>query len=108
MKVKGKLGFVALVFWFWSPPSYSGVFGPSNWAECILEEVPGIQNDRAATMAAIKCNKEFSYRESIEKRKPIFGVKTAPECVLKHGKGTVSPKAARFITAACHKLYPSD
>ena len=37
----------------------AGLFGPSNYGECILESMKGVSSDRAAAMVAIACRKEF-------------------------------------------------
>ncbi len=42
-----------------STESSAGWFGPSNYAECILESMKGVTSDRAATLVARSCREKF-------------------------------------------------
>ena len=88
------------------PMSAFGFFGPSNFWECILDEMPGVKNDPAAIEVLRKCRNEFPSNASVEKKSPIFGVKTAGECVIENGKDVSSNRGAKLIRAACYNLYP--
>ena len=85
--------------------TFAGVFGPSNYWECILDEMPGVKNDPAAIEVIKKCRNDFSITSEVEKKLSIFGVKTAGECVLKYGRDISSPQGAKFVQAACYRLY---
>ncbi len=39
--------------------THAGLFGPSNYEECILENMKGVQSDVAAKMIASICRKKF-------------------------------------------------
>ncbi len=84
------------------------MFGPSNFWECILDEMPGVKNDPAAIEVIRKCQKEFSTTAEVEKKSPIIGIKTAGECVLEYAKDVSSPRGAKLIRAACYTLYPRE
>lgn len=88
--------------------TFSGVFGASNYFECILEEMPGVKNDAAAMEIARKCAKKHSPITEVEYKSPIFGVKTAGECVLKYAKNISSPQGAARVKVSCYKLYPDQ
>ena len=101
----------ALLFLFaaWAANSHADLFGPSNYWECILEEIPGVANDPAASFVINKCVEEFpDTEEDYEKKKPLWGVKTAPECVIEYGKDTISPVGVKIILGACYRLYPKE
>ena len=85
--------------------TFPGVFGASNFWECILDEMPGIKNDPAAIEVKKKCRKKFPNIVEVKKKSSIFGVKTAGECVLKYGKDISSPRGAKLVRTACYRLY---
>ena len=98
--------FLTIVLVFFLPIStFPGVFGASNFWECILDEMPGVRNDITAIEVRRKCIKKFPNTTEVKKKSPIFGVKTASECVLKYGKDVSSPKGAKLVRAACYRLY---
>lgn len=86
--------------------AFPGILGPSNYWECILDEMPGVKNDPAAIEVIRKCRKEFpNSSNDVEKKSSIVGVRTAGECVREYGKDVSSPMGAKGIQAACYKLY---
>jgi len=50
-----------------STPSYAGLFGPSNYDECILDSMKGVTSDVAARLVARSCRKQFP---RIQKKAP--------------------------------------
>jgi hypothetical protein len=86
--------------------TFAGLFGASNFYECILDEMPGVKNDPAAREVIIECREDFPKNSQVEKKSPIFGIKTAGECVLEYGKDVASPLGARYVQGACYNLYP--
>jgi len=87
----------------------SSAFGSDNFWDCILDDMPDVKNDAAATEIIKMCNNKFPARSSIkEKRTPFWGVKTAGECVIEDSKNVTSPLGAKYIRAACYQLYPRD
>jgi len=98
----------ALMVLLLSISAFAGLFGPSNYWECILEEMPGVKNDIAAIEVIRKCRKEFPTTAKVKKKSPIIGIKTAGECVLEYAKDVSSPGGAKWIRAACYRLYPRE
>ncbi len=80
-------------------PAMAGLFGPSNKWECILEEMPGTQNNVAAVSIRRSCDTRFS--EQGKWSKSFFGPKTFDECVAKYAKNTLSKTAVINIRMAC-------
>ena len=88
--------------------AFAGLFGPSNYWECILEEMQGVKNDPAAIEIIRKCRNEFPITAEVKKKSPIIGIKTAGECVIEYAKDVSSPLGAKYIRAACYRLYPRE
>lgn len=80
----------------------------ANFATCILDKMPEVQNDTAATL---------TYRACIEKHPAFFAdvaqgsgrgwfsFKDGTDCILKKGAKTASPRAAQIIMMSCRRLY---
>lgn len=89
-------------------PATAGLLGPSNFWECVLEKMPGVQNDPVAYQIAADCNTRFPNPPEIsgkDKVGGLFSVPHAPECVIRYAKNTRSNFGAQLITAACYQLY---
>lgn len=87
-----------------------GLFGPSNFWECVLDKMPGSQNELAAKLAARHCGQKFPGGAThqvapSDKVGHWLGRPTAMDCFSKHGKTVASDWASRVIYAACHQLY---
>jgi len=101
-------------FWLFLIPfnAYAGMFGPSNFWECILDEMPGVKNDAVAIAIQGKCRKKFpttaNYITEIKKKSSVFGPKTANECVIKYAENVSSQRGAGLIRSACYRLYPRE
>lgn len=48
-------------------PASAGLFGPSNYDECILEHLKGVSSDVGARMVAEACRKKFPPKKPAEK-----------------------------------------
>lgn len=83
----------------------AGFFGPSNYHECILDEMPGTKNNIVAREIRRKCSKDFPSQGAITKKSSLFGVDTAGECIIKYGEDVSSKHAASSIRRACRNLY---
>jgi hypothetical protein len=55
-------------------PVHAGIFGPSTYEECILENMKGVQSDRAAILIHRVCRKQFPE----EKKTPRQAIKNIP------------------------------
>ena len=54
----------------------AGLFGPSNYEECVLENVKGVGSDIGARMVAAACAKQFPQPKSAERSAPAAPVPT--------------------------------
>ncbi len=83
----------------------AGIFGPSNYWECVLENISGTQSDNAARAIIRNCNEKFSGDESIEKKSNWFGPSNRDECIIEYGKNVSGKFSSRLLIAACNRLY---
>jgi hypothetical protein len=94
---------------FLSPYVNAGIFGECNYYECILDKMPGVENDVAAYQISRVCSSKCT--DMSEKNKTSFGFSgkmTASKCAVKYAKKTQSEVGARIITRACYSLYPKE
>lgn len=90
---------IALIL-LWPSSAFSGILGPSNYWECILEEMRTVKNDPTAIEVIKKCRKKFPNSSMMEKKSPIIGGKTAGECVRDYDKDVSSPMGAKAVQIA--------
>lgn len=85
---------------------YSWLSGPDNWPECILEQMPGVQNNYAAGAVIQNCTRDFGAPQTEQNNYNGNGrYKSGDLCVIETAKDTTSDLAARVIYASCHMLY---
>jgi len=99
---------IFLIFIAFPVTAPAGIFSSSNFYECILDDMPGTENDQVAAQIFLKCKKEHPNKSNIKKKSSIFGIKTRSECILKYGKSTASKLGVANISNACYKLYPKQ
>ncbi|GAB2531219.1 hypothetical protein [Simplicispira piscis] len=93
---------LALAFAFASP-AFAG-----NYAECIIDKMPGVANDTAATAVYQMCKSEYPGTiNSVPQGsgRGMFSFKSGAECTAKKAGDTRSNQAAHMIGVACRKLY---
>lgn len=93
-----------------TPAPQPGFFGPSNYWECILDTVPGTQNDVVGANLIVQCAKKFPKQSLVAEKDKVgglFSVPTKDDCLMKYAKNTPSSLAAKAIYAACYQLYYS-
>ncbi len=85
-----------------APPAW-GAPSPSNYPECLLQELPGADNDVIARHIAASCAQRFP---------TAFGAPPSPgrfpdgrSCVLVVTKDTKSALAATLLERSCFALY---
>lgn len=86
----------------------AGLLGPSNYFECILDKMPGAQNDPIAASVAQACWREFPNAPPIapkDKVGGLFSVPHAPDCLMRYAKDVRSNFGAQQIAIACNELY---
>lgn len=90
-------------------PSEAALFGPGNYAECLLENLPGVRNDVAVTEIVRKCLSEFPEAfDGVKPRTSIFGRQTWSECTLNYSKDIGAERGAALVRSACRRLYPPE
>jgi hypothetical protein len=104
----GSAGTVAIVLGcFLSLRATAGLFGPSNYWECILEHGRGVKNDFAAYAVIRKCRKDFPDSPDPERKPSFFGPKTVDDCIVEYGKDVIGEVGEDLINRACKQRYPS-
>lgn len=79
-----------------------------NFAECLLDKLPGLQNDNAAYAAVQVCDAKYPGRfDSIPQGdgRGVFSFDSGAECALEKSGSTRSRVAAFQIRHACNRLY---
>ena len=80
----------------------------ANYATCLLDKLPGVQNDATAYAAAQLCTSKHPERyDSIAQGsgRGLFSYESGAECALDKGADTLSSSAAGQIRVACNRLY---
>lgn len=90
-----------------------GMASAANYATCLLDELPGIQNDSAAAAAVQHCASKYPGRwqtVSQGEGRGLFGYESGAECAVRKAGDTRSLEAAGIIRNACNHLYdrPKD
>jgi hypothetical protein len=79
-----------------------------NFAECLLDKLPGVQNNNSAGAAYQVCSARYPERYAgVEQGsgRGFFGFDSGAECALKKARNTHSQNAAGMIRVACNRLY---
>lgn len=87
---------------------HSGNALAENFADCILDKMPGTANAPAAFAVSRSCSADYpSQYYAIEKGSGLgwFGFNTPEECIIKKSRDTVQQNAAMGIAVACRCLY---
>ena len=50
--------------------AYAGLFGPTNYHECILEEMPGVKNDQVVRSISMECSEKYPVVKKQIAKKP--------------------------------------
>lgn len=80
----------------------------ANYATCLLDKLPGVQNTPAAYAAAKICLAKYPTGfDGVQQGSGIgfFSYASGAECALEKASETQSNHAARMIMGACNKLY---
>lgn len=88
--------------------SFSCLAQAGNFATCLLDELPGVQNNNAAGAAYQVCSARYPERyDGVEQGsgRGFFGYESGAECALKKARDTHSQSAAGMIRVACNRLY---
>lgn len=79
----------------------------ANFATCILDKMPGTQNDVAAQAIYQVCNSKHGGLQTVAQGsgRGLFGYDSGAECTAKKSSDTRSNQAAHMIGMACRRLY---
>jgi len=83
----------------------------ANMATCLLDKLPGTQNDVAAQAVFQVCSGEHPGGIQAVPQgdgRGMLGFKSGPECTVKRASDTRSTRAAELIGMACRRLYDED
>lgn len=106
MKVLSFLLISLLVFTV--PSTTNAFFGSKTHDECILDRMPGVQNNRAASEIRRACHNKYPKAAEPKRRLGIFGPKNYEECMLEHLTGDESDWAVNYIRSSCRRIFPRD
>lgn len=59
MRARKFTWFIVLMAFIWVSPASAGLFGPSNYDECVLNSMKGVTSDMAARLIAKSCRDKF-------------------------------------------------
>lgn len=82
-----------------------------NFAECILDRMPGAQNDAVAGAIYRACLSEHpGGLDSVKQGsgRGFFGYDSGNECIIKKGEKIASRIGGNLLTGSCNKLYDPD
>lgn len=99
-------GYCAAICLLLSSQAWAG-----NFAECILDKMPGVNNDVAASVVWRSCSSEHPGGiESVKQGsgRGLFGYADGAACTIKRASSTPSVRAAQMINSACRKLYDEN
>ncbi|MEQ6329072.1 hypothetical protein VLF92_12175 [Pseudomonas chengduensis] len=93
--------------------SLSGLAQAGNFATCLLDELPSVQNNNAAGAAYQVCSAKYPERYAGVAQgsgRGFWGYESGAECALKKARDTRSQDAAGMMRVACNRLYdrPKD
>jgi hypothetical protein len=80
----------------------------ANYATCLLDKLPGTQNDVAAIASMQVCLSKYpSGLQAVPQGdgRGLFGFNSGAECTAKKAGETRSMRAAELIGVACRQLY---
>lgn len=83
-------------------------FAAGNFAECIIDRMPGVQNDAVAGAIARTCLAEHPGGIDVVPQgsgRGWFGYDSGNECIIKKGEKVVSRIGGNLLTGSCNKLY---
>lgn len=78
--------------------------GGKTFEECILDDMPDVGNEMAASVVISECIKKPKAKAGL-KSGSWFGPSSPNECMMKYGKKTKVQMASELIFVACRKLY---
>ncbi|WP_220816103.1 hypothetical protein [Pseudomonas paralcaligenes] len=88
---------------------FSSLAQAGNYATCLLDKLPGVQNQGATVSAVRVCQSEYpgglAKVEQGAGRGLFASYDSGDECTFEKAKDTRFPGAVRIISEACMRLY---
>lgn len=84
-------------------PAWAAEIQYGDWADCALDQIPGVKSDETAELILENCKK--GYRAPRKKEGGGCGAYNIDDCVKAHAKEEESDKAMAIIRQACGKHY---
>lgn len=84
------------------------VMAADNFAECIIDRMPGAQNDAVAGAIHRACLQEHpGGLDAVPQGsgRGWFSYESGNECIIKKGEKIASPRGGMILTGSCNKLY---
>ena len=88
--------------------AFAGQAQAANFATCLLDKLPGVQNDVAAQAVFQVCSVQHPGAFDMIKQgsgRSLFSYSTGADCTIKKAGETRSNRAAGLIRVACRRLY---
>lgn len=77
----------------------------ANYATCVLDKMPGTQNDQAASAIRNVCSDKYPEDVPQGSERGMFSHKNGSECLAATAKDTRSARAVQLMSWACNRLY---
>ncbi|SDG85258.1 hypothetical protein SAMN05216588_101189 [Pseudomonas flavescens] len=81
----------------------------ANYATCLLDKLPGVQNQAATTAAVVMCEADFpggmAKVPQGDSRGVFASYRSGSECTLEKSRDTRFVRAVQLISSACHRIY---
>ena len=84
------------------------LFGPDNYWECLLDEMPGTLTYGGSMEKLTQCKKRFPDPTRYRLGKGLLGPKSFQGCMARYMKTTKDPLARHSIQNACFRLFPPN
>ncbi|BCX89046.1 hypothetical protein MIN45_P1416 [Methylomarinovum tepidoasis] len=84
------------------------LFGPDNYWECLLDEMPDTLTYGGAMEKITQCKKRFPDPTRYRLGKGLLGPKNFSGCLARYLKTTKEPLARHSIQNACFRLFPPN
>ncbi|BCX82539.1 hypothetical protein MIT9_P2125 [Methylomarinovum caldicuralii] len=84
------------------------LFGPDNYWECLLDEMPGTLTYGGSMEKLAQCKKRFPDPTAYKPGKGLLGPKDFQGCLAKYLETTKEALARHSIQNACFRLFPPN
>jgi len=109
MKTKLCTALCAMVFC--APAAHAGLFGPNDYASCMLDRLPSAPTQVAAIAIRQDCERRFPdhprYRTTFASMQDFYASASprANTCTIEYTRSVTNPIVASMIAYACNEIY---